>query len=117
MTADLTQLRHIAHAIGTGRQANLLGFAGGHVSDAVDEIVALRAAVADLVAIATDARPHTYSDGLCPDRVEGPDTRDPECPACQAITRALRALGEDERRDESREMDRLAGLDEEDRRG
>lgn len=32
---------------------------------------------------------HTFSDGLCPDRVEGPWSRDPECPACQRLERLI----------------------------
>lgn len=47
-----------------------------------------------LVDHARGALPHRYT-GACPDSVEGPDVRDPECPVCRAIDSAsrLRAIG------------------------
>lgn len=37
--------------------------------------------------VATGKTPHLYA-GRCPDSVNGPDSRDPDCPACQAIAEA-----------------------------
>lgn len=34
--------------------------------------------------VATNEMPHLYN-GLCPDAIEGHDSRDPDCPACKAI--------------------------------
>lgn len=42
-------------------------------------------ATAQLIRAATGEVPHTYR-GACPDALEGFTTRDPDCPACQAIT-------------------------------
>lgn len=47
----------------------------------------LAAALRDLIAVAEDRMPHLYQ-GRCPDRVEGPESRDPDCPACRALNRA-----------------------------
>lgn len=43
-----------------------------------------------LVKIATGELKHVYN-GLCPDAVEGPLVRDPECPACQLLLTAERS--------------------------
>jgi len=40
----------------------------------------------DLARIATGSLTHDYN-GQCPDDVEGHDSRDPECPACQVLLR------------------------------
>ena len=40
-----------------------------------------------LVDHARGVLPHRY-EGACPDSVEGPDVRDPECPVCRAIDSA-----------------------------
>ena len=37
--------------------------------------------------VATGKIPHLY-EGRCPDYVNGPESRDPDCPACQAISAA-----------------------------
>ena len=37
--------------------------------------------------VATGKTPHLYA-GRCPDSVNGPESRDPDCPACQAIAEA-----------------------------
>jgi hypothetical protein len=37
--------------------------------------------------VATGKTPHLYA-GRCPDSVNGPESRDPDCPACQAIAAA-----------------------------
>ena len=42
---------------------------------------------ARLLAVATGKIPHLY-EGRCPDYVNGPESRDPDCPACQAIAAA-----------------------------
>ena len=42
---------------------------------------------ARLFDVATGKIPHLYA-GLCPDSVNGPESRDPDCPACQAIAAA-----------------------------
>ena len=42
---------------------------------------------ARLLAVATGKIPHLY-EGRCPDYVNGPESRDPDCPACQAIAEA-----------------------------
>lgn len=39
---------------------------------------------ARLLHVATGKIPHLYA-GLCPDSVNGPESCDPDCPACQAI--------------------------------
>ncbi len=43
--------------------------------------------------VATGKTPHLYA-GRCPDSVNGPEPRDPDCPACQAIAAAEAALSE-----------------------
>lgn len=47
-----------------------------------------------LVDHARGVLPHRY-EGACPDSVEGPDARDPECPVCRAIDSVsrLRPIG------------------------
>ena len=40
-----------------------------------------------LIAVATGEIDHT-NNGLCPDRIEGFDSRDPGCPACKILTKA-----------------------------
>lgn len=52
------------------------------------------AAVSVLVDHARGVLQHLY-EGACPDSVEGPDARDPECPVCRAIDSAsrLRTIG------------------------
>lgn len=42
---------------------------------------------ARLLDVATGKIPHLY-EGRCPDYVNGPESRDPDCPACQAIAEA-----------------------------
>ena len=41
-----------------------------------------------LTKIATGELKHAFNGG-CPDAVEGPNVRDPECPACQALLAAV----------------------------
>ncbi|WP_082807130.1 hypothetical protein [Collimonas pratensis] len=43
-----------------------------------------------LIDVGTGKIAHIYG-GECPDELEGRDTRDPECPACQVLTRAAMA--------------------------
>lgn len=43
--------------------------------------------IAQLVAVANGQVKHVYN-GLCPDAVEGHNTRDDECPACRALIAA-----------------------------
>lgn len=57
--------------------------------------------------VATGKTPHLYA-GRCPDSVNGPESRDPDCPACQAIS----AAAQQERllqdmHDAGREIDRV----------
>ena len=57
--------------------------------------------------VATGKTPHLYA-GRCPDSVNGPESRDPDCPACQAIS----AEAQQERllqdmHDAGREIDRV----------
>lgn len=47
--------------------------------------------IADLRDIATGKTQHVYA-GICPDLMEGHDTRDDECPACKVLLRADTAL-------------------------
>ena len=42
----------------------------------------------DLIKVATGQVRHLYN-GACPDGVEGPDVRDPDCPACQVLLAAV----------------------------
>ncbi len=51
-------------------------------------------AISVLVDHARGVLPHRY-EGACPDSVEGPDVRDPECPVCRAIDSVsrLRTIG------------------------
>ncbi len=42
-------------------------------------------------AIATGELRHAFN-GMCPDAVEGASTRDPDCPACQALSEADQIL-------------------------
>ena len=58
--------------------------------------------------IATGKIPHLYA-GRCPDSVNGPESRDPDCPACQAIA-AAEAQQErlmQDMHDAGREIDRV----------
>jgi hypothetical protein len=41
----------------------------------------------ELLKVATNETRHVYM-GLCPDELEGHNSRDPDCPACQAIANA-----------------------------
>ena len=41
-------------------------------------------AVKILISHAEGRAPHVGS-GACPDAIEGPDTRDPDCPVCAAL--------------------------------
>lgn len=41
-----------------------------------------------LTKIATGELRHIYN-GECPDQVEGPNVRDPDCPACQVLLAAI----------------------------
>ena len=61
--------------------------------------------------VATGKTPHLYA-GRCPDSVNGPESRDPDCPACQAIS----AAAQQERllqdmHDAGREIDRVMAVD------
>jgi len=63
---------------------------------------------ARLLDVATGKTPHLY-EGRCPDYVNGPESRDPDCPACQAI---VSAEAQQERllqdmHDAGREIDRV----------
>ena len=63
---------------------------------------------ARLLAVATGKIPHLY-EGRCPDYVNGPESRDPDCPACQAIA-AAEAQQErllQDMHDAGREIDRV----------
>ena len=63
---------------------------------------------ASLFDVATGKTPHLYA-GRCPDSVNGPDSRDPDCPACQAIA-AAEAQQErllQDMHDAGREIDRV----------
>ncbi len=40
-----------------------------------------------LLQVASASIPHSFN-GQCPDVVEGPDVRDHDCPACQALIAA-----------------------------
>lgn len=63
---------------------------------------------ARLLAVATGKIPHLY-EGRCPDYVNGPESRDPDCPACQAIA-AAEAQQErllQDMHDAGREVDRV----------
>ena len=58
--------------------------------------------------VATGKTPHLYA-GRCPDSVNGPDSRDPDCPTCQAIA-AAEAQQErllQDMHDAGREIDRV----------
>lgn len=46
-----------------------------------------RMRVTDLIAVATGEIEHAVN-GLCPDRIEGFDSRDPDCPACKILIEA-----------------------------
>lgn len=46
-----------------------------------------------LLDAATGKTPHVFN-GLCPDSIEGPDVRDPDCPACQALLGVTQAKSE-----------------------
>lgn len=50
-----------------------------------------RLAVENLLAVATGREEHLYQGG-CPDDVEGWETRDPECKACQVLVDAERVV-------------------------
>lgn len=43
--------------------------------------------IAELIAVATGEIEHA-GNGLCPDRIEGFDSRDPDCPACKILIEA-----------------------------
>ena len=63
---------------------------------------------ASLFDVATGKTPHLYA-GRCPDSVNGPDSRDPDCPTCQAIA-AAEAQQErllQDMHDAGREIDRV----------
>lgn len=51
------------------------------------QVPAERPVNARLLDVATGKTPHLYG-GRCPDYVNGPESRDPDCPACQAIVSA-----------------------------
>ncbi len=48
------------------------------------EITVSSPVLLQLLQVATSSIPHSFN-GLCPDEVEGPDVRDHDCPACQAL--------------------------------
>ena len=52
------------------------------------------ALIARLRDVATERTPHDYAAGLCPNLVEGPDVRNPDCPACRVLADADRALAD-----------------------
>lgn len=56
---------------------------------------------ARLLDVATGKIPHLYA-GLCPDSVSGPGSRDPACPACQAIAQAEIQLAAVQYREENK---------------
>lgn len=47
--------------------------------------------VQDLIDVGSGKITHSYN-GLCPDDVEGFDTRDDECPACRILIAAQRLI-------------------------
>lgn len=47
--------------------------------------------IRNLIAVATGQVAHVYM-GQCPDQIEGHETRDHDCPACQAIMAAEQAV-------------------------
>ena len=53
--------------------------------------------IAELIAVATGEIDHT-GNVLCPDPIEGFDSRDPDCPACKILTDAAAEYDEMERR-------------------
>ena len=53
--------------------------------------------IAELIAVATGEIDHA-GNGLCPDPIEGFDSRDPDCPACKILTDAAAEHDEMERR-------------------
>lgn len=63
---------------------------------------------ARLLDVATGKTPHLYA-GRCPDSVNGPEPRDPDCPACQAIVSADAQQGRllQDMHDAGREIDRV----------
>lgn len=63
---------------------------------------------ARLLDVATGKIKHLY-EGRCPDYVNGPESRDPDCPACQAIVSADAQQGRllQDMHDAGREIDRV----------
>lgn len=65
------------------------GYPGGW-NDALDEVARLNGEqptpdpAKSLARVADGTVPHVFN-GMCPDAVEGHDSRDPDCPACQAL--------------------------------
>lgn len=53
--------------------------------------------IAELIAVATGEIEHA-GNGLCPDRIEGFDSRDPDCPACKILIEAATEHGAMEHR-------------------
>lgn len=49
------------------------------------------ALIAKLIQVGTGQIAHVYN-GCCPDKLEGPDLRDNDCPACQVLAEADRYL-------------------------
>ena len=67
--------------------------------------------IAELIAVATGEIDHT-GDGLCPDRIEGFDSRDPDCPACKILIEAAAEHDDLERRLREAEARVTARIDE-----
>ncbi|WP_061939458.1 hypothetical protein [Collimonas pratensis] len=62
----------------------------GLIAVATENYAPLASPQQQLVDVGTGKIAHIYG-GECPDELEGRDTRDPECPACQVLTRAAMA--------------------------
>ena len=67
--------------------------------------------IAELIAVTTGEIDHT-GNGLCPDHIEGFDSRDPGCPACKILTKAAAEHEEMERRQREAEGHVTARIDE-----
>lgn len=52
-------------------------------------------ALGDMHKVATGRIQHIYS-GLCPDSMEGPDTRDIHCPACRILIKCDKLMSPNE---------------------
>ena len=59
------------------------------LASASERIAALEQDAAQLIDVATGRIKHDFM-GMCPDRIVGPDARDPDCPACRVLIDAAR---------------------------